>query len=466
MEYTTANKSGKISARTLLVRFTATGLALSVFLFLNNTSRFSTKPAGKPKIMAHRGLAQTFDIKSVKWDSNTAAMIHEPGHAFLENTLPSMREAFARGADTVEFDVRLTSDQQLAVFHDFLLDYRTNGKGLVASVTMAEMRSLDVGYGYTADGGRTFPFRGRGTGLMVSADEVFAAFPGRSFLIHVKDGGETSGKLLGAMFKDKSPEWLSQIGVYGDHEAMMALKAVFPQLKVLSMKTLKSALISYILLGWTGYIPESMQNAQIHIPLKYARNLWGWPGKFLNRMDSVNTRVVLVAGDGKWSEGFDTEADLATIPEEFNGYIWTNRVDKIASSARFRASKEKVDSCIDYIEKTGKLWGVSEVAVNENQTVTFVDAEHDGYGCGLSMYDSAANFVSSLTLEVRQSCSFSDGHHAFLKYEVTAIGSGVASIAVLERFDARSFGKGLSEKTASVKVASYKNLTVSTDILK
>lgn len=450
------NKTARCNMKTWFARAVIAVLLLAIFMFLNNTSLFSQRPAGKPKILAHRGLAQTFDIKGLKWDSNTAAMIYEPEHAFLENTLPSMRAAFDLGADMVEFDVRLTSDQQLAVFHDFLLDYRTDGKGLVASFTMAELKKLDLGYGYTADGGKTYPFRGMGTGLMVTAEEVFAAFPDKSFLIHAKDGGATVGRLLAALFKGKSPEWLSKIGVYGDHDTMMVLKSEFPQLKVLSMQTLKRALISYILLGWTGYIPESIKNAQIHVPLKYARYLWGWPRKFLNRMDSVNTRITLVAGDGKWSEGFDAEADLATIPEEFNGYVWTNRVDRIASSTRFRRNIDKTESCIDYIEQTGKLWGVSEVTVNDNQTVTMVDATHGGPGYGLTMYDGAANFVASLTLTVGQSVMLSDGHHASLQYTIKSIGSGSAEIDVLERFDARSFGRGITEEKGIVKIASYK----------
>ena len=68
---------------------------------------------------------------------------------------------------------------------------------------------------------------------------------------------------------------------------------------------------------------------EIHIPLKYAKFLWGWPNKFIERMESVNTRVVIVDGDGKWSEGFDTEESLLTIPDGYNGYVWTNRIDKI-----------------------------------------------------------------------------------------------------------------------------------------
>ena len=52
--------------------------------------------------------------------------------------------------------------------------------------TLADLKTLDVGYGYTADGGKTFPFRHKGVGLMPSLDEVIAAFPGKRFLIHIK----------------------------------------------------------------------------------------------------------------------------------------------------------------------------------------------------------------------------------------------------------------------------------------
>lgn len=46
-------------------------------------------------------------------------------------------------------------------------------------------------------------------------------------------------------------------------------------------------------------------------------------------MDAVDTRVVLVAGSGRWSEGFDSRQDLRAIPEGYSGVIWTNRIDRI-----------------------------------------------------------------------------------------------------------------------------------------
>ncbi|WP_413376759.1 hypothetical protein [Alkalihalobacillus sp. 1P02AB] len=48
-----------------------------------------------------------------------------------------------------------------------------------------------------------------------------------------------------------------------------------------------------------------------------------------HRMDSVDTRVIVVAGDGGWSEGFDEVNDLSRLPDNFSGGIWTNRIERI-----------------------------------------------------------------------------------------------------------------------------------------
>ena len=138
-------------------------LLIIAAIWLNNTNIFYAGE-GDYKFLAHRGLAQTFDVSLAEWDTNTAEIIYEPEHPYLENTIPSMQAAFDLGADVVEFDIKLTKDNKLAVFHDFTLEYRTDGTGEVADYTMDELQTLDVGYGYTADNGRTYPFRGKVSG--------------------------------------------------------------------------------------------------------------------------------------------------------------------------------------------------------------------------------------------------------------------------------------------------------------
>lgn len=64
-----------------------------------------------------------------------------------ENTLPAMREAARLGARWVEVDVKLTADGKPVIIHDDTVDRTTNGRGLVAGLTLAEIRGLDAGIG-------------------------------------------------------------------------------------------------------------------------------------------------------------------------------------------------------------------------------------------------------------------------------------------------------------------------------
>ncbi|KAA9021777.1 glycerophosphodiester phosphodiesterase family protein [Niallia endozanthoxylica] len=305
-------------------------LILAAFIFLNNSSLLAKPNKEEPLLLAHRGLAQTFPMEGIEWDTCTAERIFEPAHPYLENTIPSMEAAFKAGADVVELDIHPTIDGEWAVFHDWTLECRTNGEGVTREHTMGELKQLDIGYGYSADNGKSFPFRGKGIGLMPTLTEVLERFPEEAFLLHIKSNDQEEGRLLADYLSELPKERLQLLSVYGGNEPIASLAEKLPHVRVMSMDTLKSCLIPYELIGWTGYVPDSCKETQVHIPEKYAKILWGWPNKFLSRMEEVNTRVILVAGDGGWSEGFDSETDLERLPSHYSGGIWTNRIDRVA----------------------------------------------------------------------------------------------------------------------------------------
>jgi glycerophosphoryl diester phosphodiesterase len=93
-----------------------------------------------------------------------------------ENTLVALHEAVALGVDAVEFDLRVSRDGALVMIHDATLDRTTDGTGLVAQRTVAELRRLDAGARFTRDGGHTFSWRGRGATL-AAFDEVIESLP-------------------------------------------------------------------------------------------------------------------------------------------------------------------------------------------------------------------------------------------------------------------------------------------------
>lgn len=64
-----------------------------------------------------------------------------------ENTLRSFVAAQAAGLDVIELDLHLSKDGALVVMHDADVGRTTDGTGLIAEKTLAELRELDAGKG-------------------------------------------------------------------------------------------------------------------------------------------------------------------------------------------------------------------------------------------------------------------------------------------------------------------------------
>ena len=62
-----------------------------------------------------------------------------------ENTLPAFEKALTYNVDGFENDVHATRDGHIVVCHDDLVDRTSNGKGLIAEFTLAELREMDFG---------------------------------------------------------------------------------------------------------------------------------------------------------------------------------------------------------------------------------------------------------------------------------------------------------------------------------
>jgi glycerophosphoryl diester phosphodiesterase len=71
--------------------------------------------------------------------AHRGARAYEP-----ENTFLSFKKAIEIGVDAVEFDVRKTRDNHIVVIHDADVKRTTNGKGLVADLTLKEIKELST----------------------------------------------------------------------------------------------------------------------------------------------------------------------------------------------------------------------------------------------------------------------------------------------------------------------------------
>jgi glycerophosphoryl diester phosphodiesterase len=322
--------------RKLLRSVVLVTLLFAGFTYLNNTNLFVSRSSGKPVLLAHRGIAQQFDTTNLANDTCTASRMLAPTHGYLENTIASIRASFEAGADIVEFDVHPTTDGQFALFHDWTLDCRTDGHGVTREHAMPELKKLDIGYGYTADGGTTFPFRGRGIGQMPSLDDALQTCPGRSFLINVKSNDPSEGEKLAAILQRLAPDRRNELMVYGGDRPIAALSQLVPDMRTMSRASLKACLVPYIAFGWTGFVPRSCWHKLVFVPINVAPWLWGWPDRFLSRMKSVDSTVFLLGPyyGGDFSTGIDTRAEIARLPSGYSGGIRTNEIEMVDSELK------------------------------------------------------------------------------------------------------------------------------------
>lgn len=118
----------------------------------------------------------------------TVGFAHRGGAAlFPENTMDAFRGCLAMGSLALELDVHLTRDGHLAVFHDANVERTTDGRGPIASMSLAECQRLDAGYWFTKDGS-TYPFRGRGV-TIPTLETVAEAFPDVGLNVELKVQG-------------------------------------------------------------------------------------------------------------------------------------------------------------------------------------------------------------------------------------------------------------------------------------
>jgi glycerophosphoryl diester phosphodiesterase len=66
-------------------------------------------------------------------------------HEAPANTLAAFLLAVELNADGIEFDVHLSSDGEMVVIHDFMVDATTDGQGPVRDKTLSELKRLDAG---------------------------------------------------------------------------------------------------------------------------------------------------------------------------------------------------------------------------------------------------------------------------------------------------------------------------------
>ncbi len=301
-----------------------------------NASWLAPPPKGSLNLVAHRGVYQNFDREGLGNEDCTATRIRPPTHIYLENTIPSIRRAITDGANMIEIDLAPTKDGKLMLFHDWTLECRTNGTGETRDKTAAELKAFDIGYGYTADGGKTFPFRGKGVGLMPSLEEVLVQFPRADFLINFKSKEASEADQVADLLQKMGRRVDGNYGFTGHAAPIDRIRKRLPGVWAFSKDEVKACSTDYVKIGWLGIVPESCKGRTIAVPLNYQWAIWGWPKRFLARMEKAGTRVIMTGPvkNGSAARGIEQLEELPKVPRDFRGYLITEEIQLIGPALR------------------------------------------------------------------------------------------------------------------------------------
>ena len=105
--------------------------------------------------------------------------------SYPENTLIAFQKALEIGVDEIELDLYMTKDDHLIIMHDSTVDRTTDGTGVIAELTLAEIKDLDAG--------RVFgeQFRGERVPTWGEALDLVQGKVGLN--VHLKEGGNPDG---------------------------------------------------------------------------------------------------------------------------------------------------------------------------------------------------------------------------------------------------------------------------------
>lgn len=305
-----------------------------VMVLLLNSSRWAPDPDGRVKMIAHRGIHHIYDPTGLGRDDCTAIRML-PGQEereIFENTIHSIRAAVGAKADMVEVDVAPTKDGKMVLFHDWTVDCRTEGKGNTRNLTLAELQALDVGYGYSSDGGKTFPLRGKGVGKIPTVEQAIASETFKPFLFNFKNRDPDEADQLFAILRAAGRDALAEgDGFYGAEAPVQRMKELIPGIWAWSKPGVKACTKDYAWMGWFGITPESCKDGTLVVPLDKQWMFSGWPDRTTARMEAVGARTLIIGpmNDRESTRGLTHGNQLADIPNSFNGYVMVEDISKV-----------------------------------------------------------------------------------------------------------------------------------------
>ncbi|UQN07919.1 glycerophosphodiester phosphodiesterase [Deinococcus sp. QL22] len=184
------------------------------------------------------------------------------------NTLLAFREAAALGVQMLDTDMHATADGVLVLSHDDTVDRLTSGKGRIRDLTLAQVRALDAGARFSRDGGKTFPYRGRGL-TIPTLEEGLAAHPNLPWIIEIKQDTPSLAAPFCAVLRQRQMTERVIVASFSDR-ALQDFRAACPEVTTSMTERELRPLVILSKVGWgraglAGLAPAVGRAAQVPV---------------------------------------------------------------------------------------------------------------------------------------------------------------------------------------------------------
>jgi glycerophosphoryl diester phosphodiesterase len=188
---------------------------------------------------------------------------HQGGEALRpSNTLTAFRNAAALGVQMLDTDLHMTADGALVLSHDDTVDRLTDGSGRIRELTLAQLRALDAGARFSADG-TTYPYQGQGLSIP-TLEEALAAGGRLPWTIEIKQDTPSIAEPFCKVLRDQGVVSRVVVASFSDR-AMRDFRAACPEVMTSMTESELRPLVLLSKVGLAGLAPAPGQLAQVPV---------------------------------------------------------------------------------------------------------------------------------------------------------------------------------------------------------
>lgn len=222
------------------------------------------------------------------FDPEPIVLAHRGDSAgYPENTMPAFDSAVSMGVDVIETDVHLTVDGEIVIWHDDTMEIMSGDKRKLTEMNWNEIKGINTAAQFTADGGKTYPYRNNPV-FPVRLKDVLLRFKKMRFNVDLKDKSLELAKKYGKILDDLNA--FNRVVTASFHNTTLNhFRKLYPQ--AITSCTSKEVL-KLILLYRTGLLklPLPLTPGVIQVP-EYSGSIRVLSEKFISQLHQKGFKV-------------------------------------------------------------------------------------------------------------------------------------------------------------------------------